>query len=123
MMFDLIESLRKGISFSHFSTLVKRTSFSIPEWSTFLHLSERTLQRYKKEEKRFDPIHSEKILEITLLNNLGIEIFGDKAKFDTWLDTQHVALGGRSPKAFLDSTFGIGMIKDELMRIEQGVLA
>ena len=122
-MINLIDTVRKGISFSLFLSLVDRSPFSIIEWSAFLHLSERTIQRYRKEKKRFDPIHSEKIVEITMLYNLGTEIFGDKVKFDSWLESDNIALGGQKPKAFLDNTFGIGLLKDELIRIEQGVLA
>ena len=58
-----------------------------------------------------------------MLFNLGAEIFGDKTRFDTWLGSDNIALGGQKPKTFLDNTFGIGLLKDELMRIEQGVLA
>ena len=58
-----------------------------------------------------------------MLYNLGTEIFGDKVKFDSWLESDNIALGGQKPKAFLDNTFGIGLLKDELIRIEQGVLA
>ena len=122
-LISLIDTVRKGISFPVFSSLVSHGPFSIIEWSAFLHLSERTLQRYRKEKKRFDPIHSEKIVEITMLFNLGAEIFGNKTRFDTWLSSDNIALGGQKPKTFLDNTFGIGLLKDELMRIEQGVLA
>jgi putative toxin-antitoxin system antitoxin component (TIGR02293 family) len=122
-MINLIDSIRKGISFHVFLSLVSQSPFSIIEWSSFLHLSERTLQRYRKEEKRFDPIHSEKIMEITMLYNLGTEIFGDKTRFDAWLGSENIALGGSKPKTFLDNTFGIGLLKDELIRIEHGVLA
>lgn len=93
------------------------------DWSRFLHLSERTMQRYKKEKKDFDPIYSEKIIEITLVYNRGVEVFGNQGKFDTWLETSNIALGGMTPKSLLDNTFGIQFVKDELIRIEQGVLA
>jgi len=122
-MINLIDTVRKGISYSAFLSLVNRSPFSLIEWSSFLHLSERTIQRYKKEKKRFDPIHSEKIVEITMLYNLGTSIFGDAKRFYSWLESDNIALGGNKPKTFLDSTFGIGLLKDELIRIEHGVLA
>ena len=81
------------------------------------------MQRYKKEKKSFDPIYSEKILEVTLLYNLGAEVFGNKDKFNTWLETKNLALGRIKPKGLLDNTFGIGLLKDELTRIEYGTLA
>ncbi|NEU06874.1 DUF2384 domain-containing protein [Flavihumibacter sp. R14] len=119
----LIATVRRGISFSSFTSIVRKSPFNITEWSSFLHLSERTMQRYKKEEKTFDPIHSEKILEITLLYRKGVEVFGDSGKFDAWLDANNIALGNVKPKELLDSTFGIHLLKDELGRIEYGVLA
>jgi putative toxin-antitoxin system antitoxin component (TIGR02293 family) len=119
----LIETVREGISFSIFSGFVKKTPFSLAEWSSFLNMSERTMQRYQKEKKSFDSIYAEKILQITLLYKIGIEVFGNEEKFNTWLESQNLALGGRKPKELLDNTFGIGLLKDELTRIEHGILA
>ena len=119
----LISTSRQGIPFHTFTKMTANSPFSMDDWSVFLHLSERTIQRYKKEEKTFDPIHSEKILEITLFYNRGIEVFGNSEQFDTWLDAKNIALGGIKPKELLDSTFGIGLLKNELTRIEHGVLA
>lgn len=119
----LINRVRNGVSFKVFSSFVNSTPFTWPEWSSFLHLSERSMQRYKKENKTFDPLQSEKIIEITRLYQRGIEVFGSKPKFDTWLATASIALGGVAPKSFLDSSFGIQLIHDELGRIEHGILA
>ncbi|MDE1191640.1 MAG: DUF2384 domain-containing protein [Arachidicoccus sp.] len=122
-VFSLINSIKRGIKFPTFKTIVDKSAFDIHEWSDFLHLSERTMQRYKKENKTFDPIYSEKILELSMLFNYGIEVFGNQENFNTWLQTTNIALGSIAPKEFLDNTFGIRLIKDELTRIEQGVLA
>ena len=81
------------------------------------------MQRYTKERKDFDPIQSEKILEVALVYKYGVEVFGNKEKFDIWLGAKNVALGNVAPKSLLDTTFGIGLLKDELTRIEHGILA
>jgi putative toxin-antitoxin system antitoxin component (TIGR02293 family) len=120
---QLIETIRQGIKFALFISLAEKSPFSLNEWSGFLHISERTMQRYKKEKKAFDPIYSEKILEVTMLCKFGEEVFGNKEKFNTWLETKNIALGGVKPKDLLDNTFGIGLVKDELTRIEYGLLA
>lgn len=122
-IYRLIDMVRQGIKFSSFSSLVGKSPFNLSEWSDFLHLSERTMQRYKKEKTTFGNIHSEKILQLTLLFKFGTEVFGDKNLFNTWLETTNVALGKIKPRDLLDNSFGIDMIKDELTRIEQGVLA
>jgi len=58
-----------------------------------------------------------------LLVRKGEEVFGDKSKFDAWLNATNVSLGNVVPKNLLDSSFGINLLKDELIRIEYGVFA
>lgn len=120
---SLIEIVRKGIEFSMFISFANKSPFSLNEWSAFLHLSERTMQRYKKEERTFEPLQSEKILEIALLYKKGIEVFGNREKFNSWLEIENLALGRVKPKELFDNSFGINLLKDELTKIEHGVLA
>ena len=119
----LIEMVRHGIRFDTFDSFATKSPFSLNEWSSFLHLSERTIQRYKVENRTFDPLQSEKIIEIALFYNKGVEVFGTSVQFNSWLETNNLALGNIKPKMLLDNTFGISMLKDELIRIEHGVLA
>ena len=119
----LISSIRKGIGYSDFEKMVAFSSFTLPEWSTILHLTARSLQRYKLQRQTFDPLQSEKIIQVIFLFKKGISVFGTKEKFDTWLNSNIVAMGGIKPKEVLDSVFGIEWIMDELGRIEHGVLA
>jgi putative toxin-antitoxin system antitoxin component (TIGR02293 family) len=120
---DIIALVRQGVSFDDFSKLASKSAFSSSEWSEFLHSSERTMQRYQKEQKSFDSLQSEKIIEIALLQKRGVEVFGSKSKFQNWLETPCLALGDVVPKSFLDSSFGIMLLKDQLTRIEYGILA
>lgn len=120
---SLINTTRKGISFSNFSELVQSSPFSVVEWAQFLNISTRTIQRYRKNNESFDPLHSEKIIQIVLLCRYGVEVFGTNDKFNLWLETQNVGLGQIKPKELLDTAFGINLIRDELTRIEHGILA
>ena len=119
----LMNVVRQGVNFEAFLNLVKMIPFSMPDWSRFLHITDRTMQRYRKEMKSFDTIQSEKIIQITLLYKKGADIFGDKEKFDSWLISENLALGSVKPKDLLDNAFGINLLNDELTRIEHGVLA
>jgi putative toxin-antitoxin system antitoxin component (TIGR02293 family) len=121
--FDLTNMVREGVPFPYFTKLSNQIHFGFEEWSSYLHLSERTIQRYKKEKKSFDPIYSERILQIELLYKKGIHVFGIADNFYAWMDTASIALGGVRPKDMLDTSFGINLIHDELGRIEHGVLA
>jgi putative toxin-antitoxin system antitoxin component (TIGR02293 family) len=119
----VIDMVRNGISYKEFNKIVGETPFSLTEWANYLQLSERTIQRNQKENKPFQPIQSEKIVEVNMLYKYGVEVFGNKDNFDTWLNSKSIALGGRIPKDLLDTKFGISMVKDELGRIEHGILA
>ena len=118
----LVTLVREGVQFSVFSKLLKRISFSLQEWSSFLHLSERTMQRYQKENKTFDISSSEKIIQITILYEFGVSVFGNKENFDSWLIAKNVALGSK-PIELLDTVFGIEIINNELIKIEHGIFA
>jgi putative toxin-antitoxin system antitoxin component (TIGR02293 family) len=118
-----IQIIKEGIRYASFIGVVAKSPFSLEEWSDFLHISRRTMQRYQKEEKAFDSLHSEKIFQISILYHYGVQVFGSNNNFNTWLEAPSLALGGIKPKNLLDSSFGIGLVTDELVRIEQGVLA
>jgi putative toxin-antitoxin system antitoxin component (TIGR02293 family) len=120
---ELISIIRNGISYKDFNKIVVDTPFSLTEWANFLQISERTIHRNQKEKKNYQPIQSERILELSMLYQYGVEVFGDKDNFDTWLNSISIALGGRIPKDLLDTKFGMSMVKDELGRIEHGILA
>lgn len=121
--FDLTNMVREGVPFPYFTKLSNQIQLGIEEWSSYLHLSERTIQRYKKENKSFDPLYAERILQIELLYKKGIKVFGIADNFYTWMDSISVALGGIKPKEMLDTLFGINAINDELDRIEHGIFA
>jgi len=120
---SLIKMVRNGVGFAAFDKFANISPFSNNEWSTYLHLSERTMQRYRIEKRTFDPLQSEKILEIALFYNKGVEVFGTAEKFDSWLETGNLALGSIKPKTLLDNSFGISVLRDELTAIEYGILA
>jgi len=122
-IFKLIETTRNGLAYNTFNEFSEKFPLSSTDWSRILHISERTIQRYKKEKKKFDSLHSEKLLMIMMLFQKGIDVFGNATKFSIWIDTKNLALGGIKPKNLLDNSFGINLIKDELVKIEHGILA
>lgn len=122
-IFSIMNLIRNGIKYTLFSSFASKRPISLQEWSSYLHISERTLQRYQKEGKTFDSLQSEKIVEIVLLYKKGVEVFGNEDYFNTWLISTNIALGGIKPKELFDNSFGLKLLQDELGRIEHGVLA
>lgn len=119
----LMEAARTGIEYSFFNQLLHKIPITLNEWAEILHLSNRTLQRYQKQKKNFETLQSERILEISQLYKYGLEVFGDEEKFNSWMNSDIIALGGLKPKSLLDNSYGIGMVKDVLGRIEHGVFS
>ena len=119
----LVSTTQQGFYFNSFENLTAKVPFNYSDWSSVLHLSERTLQRYKKDHKKFDSIQAEKILAITMLFNRGNEVFEDAENFQKWIELPNAALGNKKPIDIMDNAFGIQMINDELGRIEHGILA
>jgi putative toxin-antitoxin system antitoxin component (TIGR02293 family) len=122
-IFKLINATREGVDYKTFNDFSITYPLNSTIWSKILNMSERTIQRYKREKKRFDSIHTEKLLLIMLLFKKGSEVFGDTTNFLTWTNSENIALGGGKPIDLLDNSFGINLVKDELLRIEHGVLA
>jgi len=122
-MIRVIDNIAKGITYSQFRSFADGLSFSMADWSSFLHLSERSFQRYEKEDRSFDILQSQQIVEIVLLFSHGNEIFDTEEDFIFWLGQKNLALGNITPKELMSTSFGINMIHDLLTRIEHGVLA
>jgi len=120
---NIVHSVREGVPYGGFNSIIENTPFSPEEWASYLHVSERTLQRYKKEKRKFDTLQSERIIQVIQLYYFGTEVFGSEEKFDIWLAAENVALGNIVPKTLLDSSFGINILRDELGRIDHGILA
>jgi putative toxin-antitoxin system antitoxin component (TIGR02293 family) len=119
----LIKLVREGISYSDFNKVSNRTPFTSKEWATYLNVSVRTMERHREENRVFRKEQSERILSIYQLLNYGQSVFGNSENFFEWMGSESIALGGVKPKELLDTSIGIHMVKDELGRIEHGVLA
>jgi len=119
----LIERIQKGISYKSFANLIRQSPFTITEWSSFLHLTDRTLLRYKAGNKTFEGIYAEKVIELTMFIKKGIDTFQTKDRFSEWLHGGNVALGGYKPIDLLVTSVGIELVTRELIRIDYGILA
>lgn len=121
--FELVTVIRDGIDYKTFESVAVKTPLKEKDWAIVLDTTLRTLVRYKKDNKTFAPKQTEKIVEIQQLMQYGEEVFGDMDSFHSWLMMDNVAMGGVSPKELLDTSVGLGIVKDALGRIEHGILA
>src|SRR5437763_1279757 len=71
----IVDLSRKGVSVASLISLQSQSPFSETEWASFLDMNLRTLQRYKKENRKLDRSASERVLLIAQLLERGNEIF------------------------------------------------
>lgn len=107
--------------YSKFAKISARMPFTQKEWAAILHLSEKTLQRYAKDNKSFEGIYVDRILQLEQLIDLGLETFASSEAFYEWLKKEKKVLGQALNFESLYSTQGINDLSGQLGRIQQGV--
>ncbi len=118
----VVATIRRGIPYELFEAIQSITPFDENEWADYLNVSTKTLQRHRKEKNyRFKAIHTEKIIELAEVTNLGHEVFDSKDQFHLWLITPSYALGNLKPSELLKDSYGKEMVMGELNRIEHGI--
>ena len=115
--------LTKDFNYKEFKKIADKVPFTQKEWSDILHISERTLHRYAKEDGNFNFSVTDRILQIDKVIKRGIEVFGNIDKFISWLKSNPYMLEGRLSLQSLASFEGINMILTQLGRIEHGLFA
>jgi putative toxin-antitoxin system antitoxin component (TIGR02293 family) len=107
--------------YSKFSKIAAKVPFTQKEWANILHLSEKTLQRYSKDNKSFEGIYVDRILQLDQLIDMGLETFTDAGALYRWLKREKKVLGQTINFDSLYSTQGIHDIIDQISRIQHGV--
>lgn len=121
--FETAKYARSGIPVSAFFDLTDVSGLSNQELSSILDLSFKTIQRYHKERKKLNAMNSEQLLKLIGLYQKAEEVFGDINSFNRWLRKPAAGLGNEHPFSFLQTSGGIDLVRDELLRIEYGALA
>jgi putative toxin-antitoxin system antitoxin component (TIGR02293 family) len=121
--FETAKHARTGIHVSAFFDLTNISGLSNQELSSILDLSFKTIQRYQNEGKKLNAMNSEQLLKLIGLYQKADEVFGDIGSFNRWLRKPAVGLGNEHPFTFLQTSGGIDLVRDELLRIEYGALA
>jgi len=119
----IINAIRAGLPYSIFEMISKTIPFTESDWADFLDISVKSLQRYKvATHHRFKSIHSEKIIEVAEVTQLGLNVFGNADKFKLWLTTPNYALGKLKPIDLLKDSYGKELVVNELIQINHGIL-
>lgn len=104
-----------------FAKIAERVPFTQKEWAGILHLSEKTLQRYAKDNISFEGIYVDRILQMQELIDSGLTAFNSPEAFYRWLKRDKAVLGHLLNFDSLKTHEGIRLITDETGRIMHGV--
>lgn len=113
----------KDFTYSEFKKIADKAPFTQAEWAAILHISERTLQRYAKNNSSFAAINAERALQIDKVLKEGKITFGKIENFYNWLKRNPYMLGGNLSFNSLYSINGIERILTQLHRIQHGLFA
>jgi putative toxin-antitoxin system antitoxin component (TIGR02293 family) len=116
----IIPSL-KDFTYREFKKIANEAPFSQAEWATILHVSERTLQRYAKNNGSFAPINAERAMQIANVLKQGKLTFGTIENFYNWIKQKPYMLEGNLSINSLTTYDGIEKVLTQLNRIQQGL--
>lgn len=113
----------KDFTFAEFSEIADKTDFLQKEWSELLHISERTLQRYARDNGTFSFSVTDRITQIDKVLERGKEVFGSYTKFILWLREEPLTYDGSLSLYSLATFEGISNTLTQIGRIEHGILS
>jgi putative toxin-antitoxin system antitoxin component (TIGR02293 family) len=119
----MVEEAASGVPASAIFDLIQLTHLNKSFFAGMLNLSTKTLDRYRQGEKRLNPASSELMLKLFSLFKKGEHIFGNSTEFQHWIEKPAYGLAYKVPKELMQTSAGIDLIIDELIRIEYGDLA
>ena len=110
-------------TYRKFKKIADKVPFTQSEWAAILHLSERTLQRYAKNNGSFEGIYTDRILQLQELIDIGLSTFTSPDNFYQWLKKDKLVMGQILNFQSLASSRGIQETIHQLVRIQQGIYA
>lgn len=117
---SLVVHAHEGIGIQYFDQLLETTGMPKGLLASLLGVDPRTIDNYRKHQKKFDTLEGEQLLKLARLFLFGEEVFESMEDFRKWLEVESIGLGKIKPITMLNTSTGVDLVHDELMRIEEG---
>ena len=118
---EIVKRIEEGLSFGACERLRRNTALSTKVLADIVQIKLRTLNR-RKEEGRFQPDESDRLLRASRLFAKALELFeGDAESARQWLLTPQPALGGATPISVLRTEVGAQEVESLIGRLEYGI--
>lgn len=110
-----------GLAFDSMELLSKKTGLPLETIRTAVRITPRTLAR-RRNENRLSPDESDRLVSISRLLALAIDLFGGRVENATrWFTAPNRALGMRAPIDVARTAIGSREVEDLIGRLEHGV--
>lgn len=119
----LHHSVVVGLKFTTFEKLQRIIEISPKDLAKLVRISPRNLYR-RREQGRLEPTESDRVLAITRVFGLAIELFdGDEGAARAWLLSPQRGLGSQRPIDLLQTDVGSREVESLIGRLEHGVFS
>lgn len=118
--FHMVYQVDRGVHIAKFDQLLAHAGLQKQVLANLLGLDPRTIDNYRKQGKNFPALEGELLLKITQLFKVGEEVFGGVEAFREWLNASSEAFDQRKPLSFLNTSTGVVLVQQALMRIAYG---
>lgn len=117
----LARKVESGLHIDAFERVGRISGLSTDELRTAIRIAPRTLAR-RRQEKRLSPEESDRLVSLSRLLSLAIELFeGDVRAALKWFTAKNRALGGMSPLSAASTEVGSREVEAVIGRLEHGV--
>lgn len=120
---SIVLASRRGVDATAFFDLADLSGYRREDVARLFDTSLKTLTRYRNANQKLSPLFGELTLKMLALFRHGEEIFGNLTEFRNWLNVPAYGLGNQIPFSLMQTSGGIDLIDDELIRIEFGATA
>lgn len=120
---EVVYQVGKGVRITKFDMLLEKSGLQKQVLAGFLGLDPRTIDNYRKQDKKFGALEGELLLKLDLLFEFGGSIYESMDDFLQYLEAPAYALDQRKPIDFLNTCSGVDLVMQALQRISHGYVA
>jgi putative toxin-antitoxin system antitoxin component (TIGR02293 family) len=121
--FLMVYEVDRGVHIKRFDDLLQKSGLQKQVLAGLLGLDPRTIDNYRKQDKKFGALEGELLLKLDRLFDLGESIFEDMESFRLYLTSPGYAFDQKKPIDFLNTFTGVELVSQALQRIAHGYVA
>ncbi|MBS9523866.1 DUF2384 domain-containing protein [Litoribacter alkaliphilus] len=121
--FQVMYEVDRGVSISRFDMLLESSGLQKQVLAGLMGLDPRTIDNYRKANKRFGALEGELLLKLYGLFEFGQEVFEGKDAFLQYLSSPSYAFREKRPLDMLNTFTGVELVSRDLHKIAHGYVA